>query len=455
MERSLLSGEANWRTAAGIFEVVIYRAEENSPRSNRRNMRVSTIAFANLKRRKGKTAFVVVGMAIGIGTAVALLSLSGSIKEEIGMQLDQFGANIVVVPQSNSLALDYGGINVSGVSFDVHQLRNEDARSILEIPYSNRLSIIAPKLLGAVRIDGREVLLAGVDFESEMKLKRWWNIVGETPDKDTDVVLGYEVARTLSLIDPRSNAESAPEAGMASTHKMSHPDNAITESFTINRRSVHIGEMEHRVAGVLMPTGGREDRMVFGALGHVQSLLGKPDQLSLIEVSALCTNCPVEDIVAQISERLPQAKVSAIQQSVRARVDTVDRLTRFSAVVSAVVLAVGALMIFTTMMGSVIERNKEIGVMRALGFRKSHIVKGLMIEVSVISVIGGLLGWAGGLGASRAVLPYFSETGIGLRVDPLLALLSLAAALCIGALSSVYPAIRASRLDPAESVRSI
>ena len=112
-------------------------------------------------------------------------------------------------------------------------------------------------------------------------------------------------------------------------------------------------------------------------------------------------------------------------------------------------------MIFTTMMGSVIERSKEIGVMRALGFRKTHIVKGLMIEVAVISVLGGVLGWAGGLGASHAVLPYFSETGSKVAVDPLLALMSLVAAVGIGAASSLYPAIRASRLDPADSVRSI
>ncbi|HXU08962.1 MAG TPA: ABC transporter permease, partial [Blastocatellia bacterium] len=85
-------------------------------------MRISTIAFANLKRRKGKAAFLAIGIAIGIGTAVALLSLSSSIKEEIGSQLDRFGANIVVVPQSNNLSLDYGGLSVSSVSFDVKQL---------------------------------------------------------------------------------------------------------------------------------------------------------------------------------------------------------------------------------------------------------------------------------------------------------------------------------------------
>src|SRR5512138_1665587 len=160
-------------------------------------MRISTIAMANLKRRRGKALFLAIGISIGIGTAVALLSLSGSIKEEIGAQLDQFGANIVIVPQSNNLSLDYGGVSVSSVSFDVQQLADDDARHILDIPYRNRLSFISPKLLGAVNVEGREVLFAGVDFDSELKLKRWWQIAGASPTEDNEVLVGYEVAKNL------------------------------------------------------------------------------------------------------------------------------------------------------------------------------------------------------------------------------------------------------------------
>ncbi len=225
--------------------------------------------------------------------------------------------------------------------------------------------------------------------------------------------------------------------------------------FKILRDQLKVAGHDHTVAGVLSPTGGPEDRMIFGSLARVQQVLGKSGQLSLIEVSALCKDCPIEDIVAQISERLPHAKVSAIQQSVRARTETVERLTRFSAVVSAVVLAIGALMIFTTMMGSVVERTKEIGVLRAIGFRKAHIIKELMIEVGVISVIGGVLGWAAGMLASWAALPYFAETERGFEFHPLLAIAAIVAGLAIGVASSLYPIIRASRLDPSEAVRYI
>jgi putative ABC transport system permease protein len=414
-------------------------------------MRISTIAFANLRRRKGKAIFLVVGIGIGIGTAVALLSLSNFIREEIGSQLDRFGANILVVPQSNTLALNYGGISVSSVSFDVHQLKNEDAEGVLDIPYGNRISIVAPKLLGAVDIEGREVLLAGVDFEKELKLKRWWHISGSAPEAPEDLLVGYEAARLLSLVEPTAEGRQH----VASSHKDSHHAEPGAGQFKIVRDRLRIAGREHRVAGILSPTAGPEDQMVFAQLPRVQSLLGKPDQLSLIEVSALCKDCPVEDIVAQISERIPHTKVSAIQQSVRARTETVERLTRFSAAVSAVVLAIGALMIFTTMMGSVVERTKEIGVMRAIGFRRAHIVKELMIEVAVISVVGGLAGWAAGVVASWLALPYFAETAPAFAPQPALALAAIAAGLAIGTLSSFYPIIRASRLDPSEAVRYV
>ena len=162
-------------------------------------MTIRTIAWANLKRRKGKAAFLAIGIAIGIGTVVALLSLSGTVREEIGTQLDRFGANIVVLPQSNSLALDYGGLQVSSVSFDMRQLKNEDAARILDIPYRDRLSVISPKLLNAVEVEGRQMLLAGVDFKSELTLKRWWRIAGNRPADDHDLLVGYQAAEALAL----------------------------------------------------------------------------------------------------------------------------------------------------------------------------------------------------------------------------------------------------------------
>ena len=430
-------------------------------------MRISTIAWANLRRRKGRAALLVAGIATGIATAVALLGLSRSIGDEIGRQLDQYGANIVVVPKSDQLALDYGGVPVAGVAFDVQPLTDEDARRIRQIPYANRLAVVAPKLLGAADSSGRQVVVAGVDFESEFALKRWWRVVGEKPSGASDLLVGHDAAQALGLIEPAAEDTTRPvvptsanavdvsaRGTMTAAEHAAHMAHAQPH-FRLTRERLTLSGREYRVAGVLAPTGGREDAFVFGRLAEVQTLLDKPGQLSLVEVSALCKDCPVEDIVGQIAGQLPGAKVSALQQAVRARAEAVERLTRFAGAVSAVVLLIGALMIFTTMTAAVSERTKEIGVMRAVGFRRAHIVKEMMLEVFAVSFLGGALGWAAGAGASRLLLPYFSQTGTDFEVDPRLAAFALLAALAVGALSSLYPTLRASRLDPSEAVRQV
>ncbi|HSQ19300.1 MAG TPA: FtsX-like permease family protein, partial [Blastocatellia bacterium] len=88
-------------------------------------------------------------------------------------------------------------------------------------------------------------------------------------------------------------------------------------------------------------------------------------------------------------------------------------------------------------------------------FRRSHIIKGLMIEVAFISLVGGLLGWAAGLLASWVALPYFAETRVVFEFRPVLAIVAVAAGLIIGTFSSFYPIVRASRLDPSEAVRYV
>lgn len=409
-------------------------------------MRVSSIAFSNLARRSGKAIFLSLGIAIGIATIVALITLTSAIQEEIGAQLDQFGANIVIAPTSNSVALDYGGVTVPGVSFDVQELKDGDVEQIGRIAYHSRLSVIAPKVLSAVTLEGNQTLIAGVDFKNELKLKRWWQLSGEKPSGPQDLLVGYEVARRLSLIhDPNGDA--------AKPHK--HGEPMLSPELHLVRRLLSIDGKEHRVAGVIGETGGPEDRMIFGELKHVQELTNKKGHLDLIEVSALCKGCPIDDIVAQIQQQLPNAKVSAIQQAVRARTEMVDRLTKFSTVISGVVLLIGALLIFTTMTSSVVERTKEIGVLRAIGFHRIHVVQQFLIEIAIVSALGGVLGWFVGSLGGRLALLYFTD-GVTPGISALVLLFgSVCSAVLVGMLSSIYPALRASRLEPSEAVRYI
>lgn len=411
-------------------------------------MRISSIALANLRRRRSKAMFLAAGIAIGIGTLVTLLNLNDVLRNEIGHQMDQFGANIVITPNVESLGLDYGGLTVGAVSYGQRQLSTDALERIRNIPYRKRLSGISPKLIADVPVDEKPRLIAGVDFPSERRLKQWWKISGRMPETPDEVLLGFDVARYLSVID------GAPTIVHPSSHHGGGKE-AAPETIRIGRDKLEISGRHYHVAGVIHQTGGTDDRVIFASLEQVQRMVDKPGQLSVIEVSALCKDCPIDDIVAQLRAALPSANVAAIQQAVRGRAETLDRITRFSAMVSIVVLALGALTIFTTMTGAVVERTKEIGVLRAIGFRRAHIMQGLLLEVTIVSAAGGLIGWLTGMGASLAVLPYFAESAAQVRVDPILAVFALFLAIATGIVSSVYPVARATRLDPSEALRAI
>jgi len=383
-------------------------------------MRLHDIAWASLKRRRGRFLFALATVALGIATVVALVTLSTAMRDHVGDELDRFGANIVITPKARVLDLEYGGLAVTGLSVDAQELRTRDADVVRTIPNRRNVSAVAPKLLGTLDVDGQRTLIIGVRFREEPGVRSWWQIEGRIARGPGEVMVGSDVAGALGK-------------GVGTR--------------------VAIGGVLREVVGVIATSGSLDDAAILTDLGVAQEALGRTGAVTMIEVSALCRGCPIEEMVGQIAAVLPHARVSPIRQAVAARERAVLQFSRFAYAISAIVLLVGTVVVLTTMMGAVVERTQEIGILRAIGYRRTQIARLVLFEALAVNLAGGVAGWLLGLAAVRVLGPLVAGLSAPISIAPSLGAAAVLAALAIGAIGGSYPAVRAARMDPAAALR--
>lgn len=383
-------------------------------------MDIRSLAWKNLRRRKSRAVFTGLGIFLGIGTFVALSTLTSRMESAIQDKLDRFGANILVAPRAEQVSLGFGDIALGGTQVARAKLSGDDRARIESIPMRDRLGRVVPYLLHAADASGRELVWMGVPSPDLSGARPWWRVRGSLPGSGDEVLLGSEAAAAL---------DKGPGGTVSS------------------------GRRTFRVSGVLAPTGEKEDAMVIGDLRAVQELAGTPGTVSYIEVAAHCKDCPVDEIVAEISGAVPGAKVTAIRQVVESRREAVDQFRKLGIGVTAIVLAIAGLVVFVTVMGNVQERTREIGVLRAVGFRRRAILSLLFWETGWISFLSSACGVVAGISVSLLSAPLFGVEGAGF--SPGIAATGLAAGTALGLLGSVPPARKAAALCPTEAIRSL
>jgi putative ABC transport system permease protein len=382
---------------------------------------ILTIPVRNLRRKGLRTVLLAVIFSIGILSVVALGFISRAVGENLEEKMNTFGANILVAPKAETLPVGYGGMSLGDVSVDLKYLpREETVRAIRSIQMKDRISAVAPKFAVLTTVAGKPVGVIGVDWEEEAAIKSYWAMSGVRPDEPHQVLAGSAAAGTLG-IEPGTMLEIEGQ------------------SFT--------------VSGVLAPTGGEDDNVLFAGIGALQRAAGKGDVAHFIEVSALCAGCPIEEIVAEIEHMLPGAEIKALQQVVKQRMMTVHFVNNLALSVSLVILLTACVMIGLSVFSAVNERKHEIGVMRSLGFSRFRVFAVFCLEALLTGVLAGAIGYGGGFAVSTKVLSMLEMTRTAtIRFEPVHFLLTMAGVAMLSVAASAYPAFKAARMEPSKAL---
>ncbi len=408
-------------------------------------MTINNLVFCNLKRRKGRFIFLALGLSVGIATFTLVITVSRAVGQSLQDMLDRYGPNIIITPKSESYSIAYEGINLSSIAMTHSKLTIGDLEKLKDIKNAKNIAITAPKLVRMVELNGYDTRVVGVDFVKELEMKKWWGPLIEA-DGGREHQYGKHFRRTDDDSLLISKTEDSAIVGYAVAEKLSLKPETILK--------VH--GKEFTVNTILAPTGTEDDQSVFIPLRQAQKIFGVGEELSLVEVSALCKGCPIEDIVTQINSALPNGRASALMSVVSQRLEFLGKFQKFATGIALVALVIGALLVFITVMGSVTERVREIGILRCIGFKQMQISQIIIKETLTVSIAGGIFGYLVGNLASIIVVPrLIGSADASIQISLATLAISLFVAVLVGVLGAFYPSLRAGRLEPLEALRAI
>ena len=386
-------------------------------------MTLFTLAVLHARSKWLRTTLLATIFALGVASMTGLHHVSAQISDGFEKKLTGFGANILVTPKQESLTISYGGYTLGDVALAERPITLAASLAAIDaIPLRANVAIVAPKLIAVEELDGRSVAVVGVDWRQELALKGYWEVAGELPDPaGVDTLLaGAALADRLDV----------------------HPG-----------QNVRFGGRDLRLGGVLRSTGSDDDNVLFAPLALIQNLTGKSDQVSFLEVAALCSGCPIDDIVDQLQSALPATTVRALRQVAESRMYAVHFAQNLAFSVSLVILITACAMLVMSMLSAVAERRKEIGIMRAVGFSRGSVFAVFLAEALGIGLAAGMAGYAAGHTLAVSVLQHLhlaDTTRLAFDWGSFLAVMIAAGA--AGGLAAALPAWKASLVEPAEAL---
>jgi putative ABC transport system permease protein len=396
-------------------------------------MNIYKLVIKDILRRKKRVFYAALGVIIGTMTVVSILTVATAGQARIVNQLEKYGPNLTILPSVSNLNMTLGDLSLGAISIgdnyidegklpEIRTITDNKIREALKIDDQGDIATIAPKLYVNATVNGTNVLVVGVLPPEEMLLRTWWKVEkGSYISGTKDILVGASSSELLGL-------EPGDE--------------------------VSVGNASFMVSGILEATGSNDDYQLFVTLPALQQATGKERKISSIDIRALCNACPVENIADAINGAIPGMRAVAVKQVAETEMGMLERINRLMYALAGITLVIGAFGVMNTMMTSVHERIKDIGIMRAVGSSQRQIIAMFLEEAVIVGLLGGVLGYVAGSLLAYVIGPLIFE-GTAVSWVALYFPVSLVVAVLVAVLATTYPAYRATRIRVADSFRSL
>ncbi len=380
-----------------------------------------------LVARRGRVLLAVAAIAVGTSVAAALLLVSRDIGAKVERELRAYGPNLVVAPEAGALTIGERDLAVGSVGGDA-RLGTATRTWLGEAVAAGRLSGAVTLRYAVARRGEASAVVAGVDDLGALaRLYPMWRTDGSLGG--ADALAGATVARELHLV-----------AGDGATLELNGPRGTRPLGLT-------------RVA--IVRTGGPEDRQLFVRVDRLADALG--DDAARFHLALARANGPAAAIEAFAAAPLPPgaraegATARAIKQLSQADGVVLARLRVLLAFVTAIALTAATLAAMGTLTDLVLERTREIALLRALGAGRRDLVRLFATEACLLGATGGAVGLTIGLVAAQAI--GYGVFGTAIRVAPFVPPVIVGLGVMTALAASFLPVRRALAIEPAPVLR--
>lgn len=383
-------------------------------------MKYLYVAIKNLLRRPMRSGLTLLGIAIGIAMLFSFMALNEGYQAGVQNELSQMGVHMLAIAK---------GCPYEATQMILHGGEIEDYLSTAELQQITQFPGIerAVGMFMNQIIDGNKTIIINGYTDEAFELKPWWVIRGERFVDANSVILPEEMAQDMGL--------------------------TIGSNWVI-----HGIDREFTVTGLLEKTGSQDDQSVYMPMETAQELFNAHGMLTSVAIQ-LSDMSQVENVIRMI-ESLPDVQAITMGQVISNAQSFMETLQALITSVVIIAIFIGAIGVMNSIFMSVVERTKEIGMMKAVGAGSSDIFTLVWLESIILSVTGGLLGIAAAIGAASLVegavrdfLPFAPVSRL-ITFNSSLVVTCLVAATVMGTIAGAYPAWRASLLSPMEAIRS-